>query len=164
MFAPGVEGALAEFHSTSGTLGSFVVSVYVIGYAVGPLIVAPLSEMYGRVPLYHASNIIFIIFTVACAVSSSLPMLIVFRLFAGAAGSTPISIGGSTFGDLFRVEERGAAIAIWSMGSLLGPVTGPVAGGFPAEAIGWRWIFWLITIAVRFCVILMTVNDQLIDF
>ena len=87
MFAPGVEGALAEFHSTSGTLGSFVVSVYVIGYAVGPLIVAPLSEMYGRVPLYHASNILFIIFTVACAVTSSLPMLIVFRLFAGAGGT-----------------------------------------------------------------------------
>ena len=138
MFAPGVEDVLTEFHSTSSTLGSMVVSVYVLGYCVGPLIVAPLSEMYGRVPLYHVSNVLFIIFTIACAVSSSLPMLIVFRFFAGTVGSTPLSIGGGTFGDMFRVEERGAAIAIWSMGPLLGPVVGPIAGGFLAEAAGWR--------------------------
>jgi multidrug resistance protein len=148
MFAPGVEDVLSEFHSTSTTLASFVVSVYVLGYCIGPLIVAPLSEIYGRLPVYNVSNVLFLIFTVACAVSSSLPMLIVFRFFAGAVGSTPISIGGGTFGDLFRVEERGAAMSVWAMGPLLGPVVGPVAGGFLAEAAGWRWVFWLITIAV----------------
>ena len=148
MFAPGVEDVLVDFRSTSSTFGSLVVSVYVLGYCVGPLFVAPLSEMYGRVPVYHISNVLFIIFTVACAVSSSLNMLIAFRFFAGAVGSTPLSIGGGTFSDMFVVEERGAAIAIWSMGPLLGPVIGPVAGGFLAEAAGWRWVFWLIAIAV----------------
>jgi multidrug resistance protein len=161
MFAPGVEGVLVEFHSTSITLASFVVSIYVLGYCIGPLFVAPLSEMYGRAPVYHVSNVLYLIFTVACAVSSSLPMLIVFRFFAGAVGSTPISIGGGTFGDLFRVEERGAAISIWAMGPLLGPVVGPVAGGFLAEAAGWRWIFWLITIAVGLYAILIAATERL---
>lgn len=157
MFAPGVEGVLIEFHSTSITLGSFVVSIYVLGYCIGPLFVAPLSEMYGRAPVYHVSNVLYVIFTIACAVSSSLPMLIVFRFFAGAVGSTPISIGGGSFADLFRVEERGAAISIWAMGPLLGPVVGPVAGGFLAEAAGWRWIFWLITIAAGILTVVMFV-------
>jgi multidrug resistance protein len=150
MFAPGVEDVLREFHSTSSLLASFVVSVYVLGYCVGPLFVAPLSEIYGRVPVYNGSNIFYLIFTIACAVSSNLSMLIVFRFFAGAFGSTPISIGGGSLGDMFRVEERGAAVAIWSMGALIGPVVGPVAGGFLAQAAGWRWVFWLIAIAVCF--------------
>lgn len=75
-------------------------------------------------------------------------MLIGFRLLAGIAGSTVITIGGGTFGDMFSAEERGPAMAIWSMGPLMGPVIGPVAGGFLAEAEGWRWVFWVITIAV----------------
>lgn len=149
MFAPGVEDVMIEFHSTSTMLASFVVSVYILGYCVGPLFVAPLSEMYGRVPVYHVSNVLFIIFTIACAVSTSMPMLIVFRFFAGVMGSTPLSIGGGTFGDMFRVEERGAAVAVWSMGPLLGPVVGPIAGGFLAQDVGWRWVFWIIAMAVR---------------
>ncbi|KAH6672043.1 multidrug resistance protein [Halenospora varia] len=146
MFAPGVQTVFREFHSNSTVLASLVVSVYVLGYAIGPLAVAPLSEMYGRVPLYNASNILFVIFTIACAVSSNLNMLIAFRFFAGAVGSTVITIGGGSFGDMFAPEERGSAIAIWSLGPLLGPVIGPVAGGFLVAAAGWRWVFWLITI------------------
>ncbi|KAJ5331705.1 benomyl/methotrexate resistance protein [Penicillium atrosanguineum] len=155
MFAPGVEDVMIEFHSTSTMLASFVVSVYILGYCVGPLLVAPLSEMYGRVPVYHVSNVLFVIFTIACAVSTSMPMLIVFRFFAGVMGSTPLSIGGGTFGDMFRVEERGAAVAVWSMGPLLGPVVGPIAGGFLAEDVGWRWVFWIIAMAAGVLTIAM---------
>jgi MFS family permease len=77
-------------------------------------------------------------------------MLIVFRFFAGVMGSTTLSIGGGTFGDMFRFEERGAAVAVWSMGPLMGPVVGPIAGAFLAEDVGWRWVFWIIAMAVRF--------------
>ncbi|KUJ15138.1 benomyl/methotrexate resistance protein [Mollisia scopiformis] len=146
MFAPGVEDVLKEFHSTSTLLGSLVVSVYILGYAAGPLAIAPCSEMYGRLIVYHVSNTLFVIFTIACAVSSSLNMLIGFRLLAGITGSTVITIGGGTFGDMFSAKERGAALSIWAMGPLLGPVVGPVAGGFLAEAKGWRWVFWVIAI------------------
>jgi multidrug resistance protein len=123
-------------------------TVYVLGYASGPLIIAPLSEMYGRVPIYHISNVFFVIFTIACAVSNSLNMLIGFRFLAGVAGSTVITIGGATFGDIFSATERAAALSIWAMGPLLGPVIGPVVGGFLTESAGWRWVFWVVTIAV----------------
>jgi multidrug resistance protein len=148
MFAPGVEEMLHGFHSSNNMLAALVISIYVLGYAIGPFVVAPLSELYGRMPMYHASNILFVILTIACAVSSNLNMLIAFRCFAGAAGSAPVTIGGATFGDLFAAEERGRAISIWSMGPILGPVIGPIAGGFLAQAVGWRWVFWLLSIKV----------------
>ncbi|MCJ1288864.1 hypothetical protein MMC34_000395 [Xylographa carneopallida] len=144
MFAPGVPQVLSDFSSDDALLGSFVVSVYILGYATGPLIVAPLSELYGRRWVYHSTNVLFVIFTVACAVASNLNMLIGFRFLAGCAGSAVLTMGGGTVADLFRQEERGSAIALFSAGPLVGPVVGPVAGGFLSQAKGWRWVFWVI--------------------
>lgn len=59
MFAPGVPELMVEFGVSSSTMGSFVVSVYVLGFAAGPMIFAPLSEIYGRLPLYHVTNVGF---------------------------------------------------------------------------------------------------------
>ena len=89
-------------------------------------------------------NILFVIFTVACAVSSNLNKLIGFQFLAGAAGSSPLANGGGTISDLVAQEKRGAAMALFGIGPLLGPVVGPVAGGYLAEAEGWRWVFWVI--------------------
>lgn len=88
--------------------------------------IAPLSEIYGRNIIYHVTNVLFIIFTIACGVAGSLDQLIAFRFLAGVFGSTPITIGGGTTSDMFRTEERGAAMAVWSIGPLLGPVVGKV--------------------------------------
>ncbi|CAG9943078.1 unnamed protein product [Clonostachys rosea f. rosea IK726] len=67
MFAPGVTDLMIEFQMTSRSLGSFVVSVYVLGFAAGPMIFAPLSEIYGRGIIYHTTNLCFLAFTIACA-------------------------------------------------------------------------------------------------
>jgi hypothetical protein len=83
MFAPGVPGLLREFHTQSQTLAEFVVSIYILGYAVGPLLIGPASETYGRHPVYIICNVMFIIFTVACAVAQSMGQLVTFRFFAG---------------------------------------------------------------------------------
>ena len=139
---------MSEFGSSNPKLASLVISIYVLGLASGPLIVSPMSELYGRLWVYHVTNVLFIIFTVACAVSSSIGMLIAFRFLAGAVGSAVLNIGGGTVADLFVQEERGKAMTVWTVGALLGPIAGPVAGGFLAEAYGWRWTFWVISIAV----------------
>ena len=148
MFAPGIPQVVAEFHSNNEQLASFVVSVYILGFALGPIVIAPLSEMYGRLPLYHSANAGFIIFTIACAVSSNLNMLIGFRFMQGVCGSCPLTIGGGTIADMIIQEKRGGVMAIWALGPLMGPVIGPVAGGFLAQAEGWRWVLWVIAIAV----------------
>jgi multidrug resistance protein len=148
MFAPAAGEVMARFGSTNSTLASFVVSIYVLGYCFGPLIIAPMSEVYGRVPLYHICNVFFLVFTIACAVAQTLPQLFVFRFFAGVAGVCPITIGSGTVADMITTEKRAGIMAVWVLGPLLGPAVGPVAGGFLAESEGWRWVFWVIAIAV----------------
>ena len=143
MFAPSVPQVMVEFHSSSANLETFVISIFVLGFAFGPLIVAPVSEIYGRAPVYLISISLFLIFTAACAVSNSLGMLIAFRFLCGCAGSTAITLGGATIGDSFPRDKRGAAMAIWGLGPMLGPTLGPVIGGYLSAAKGWRWIFWL---------------------
>ena len=150
MFAPGVPQVMAEFHSTNSLLSSFVVSVFILGYVFGPILVAPGTELYGRLYIYHISHILFTIFTIACAYAPSLSTLILFRFLTGIAGSTPITIGGSSVADMFIPLERGRAMSVWSMGPLIGPVIGPIGGGFLTAARGWRSVFWTLAIAMAF--------------
>jgi len=89
IFAPAVPQLMKEFNSTNLELAAFVVSVYVLGFACGPLIIAPLSEIYGRLIVYHVCNIGFIAFLAGCALAPSMNALIVFRFFSGAFGSCP---------------------------------------------------------------------------
>lgn len=93
MFAPGVPELMAEFKSTNIELASFVVSVYILGFAVGPLFFAPLSEIYGRAPVYHVCNVLFLLCTIGCALATNLNMFIVFRFLAGTFGSAPLTNG-----------------------------------------------------------------------
>ncbi|KAJ4002921.1 hypothetical protein NW766_012570 [Fusarium irregulare] len=126
IFAPSIEQVMTEFNSTNTQLASFIVSVYLIGYCFGPLVIAPLSEMYGRLPLYHVCNVLFVIFNVACALAPNLGGLIAFRLLAGLAGSCPLTIGAGSLADMISKEKRGAAMSSWALGPLFGPVIGPV--------------------------------------
>lgn len=146
MFAPGVPSVLQDFHTDSQILAEFVVSVYILGFAVGPLLISPLSEVYGRYPVYVITYFLFLVFTIACAVASNMGMLIAFRFLSGCFGVTPVTIGGGTIADLFPADRRGAVMAIWAMGPLLGPVIGPVCGGYLSGSLGWRWVFWIIAI------------------
>ena len=74
---------MLDFQTTDPYLSSFVVSIYVLGYAVGPLLISPLSELNGRVPLYHFCNALFSFSTLLCGKTTSLRSLAVARLFAG---------------------------------------------------------------------------------
>ena len=146
IFAPGVPLLMREFGSRDSLLASFVVSVYLLGFVLGPLIVAPASEVWGRTVVYHVGNCLFFIFCIACAVATDIPMFCVFRLIQGVAGAVPLTNGGATIADIIPAESRGAALAIWALGPLIGPIIGPVIGGFLSQAKGWRWTFWLLTI------------------
>lgn len=123
MFAPGIAQVMDEFHSTNSALSSFVISIFILGYAFGPLFIAPLSELFGRLYVYHVSNILFTVFLIACGKSTSLGMLITFRFLAGIPGSTPVTLGGATAADIFAPQQRGKAMAVWSLGPIIGNYT-----------------------------------------
>ncbi|KAF2690099.1 MFS general substrate transporter [Lentithecium fluviatile CBS 122367] len=146
MFAPGAPDLVADFRITNTMVSSLTVSIYILGFVVGPFFLASLSEMYGRLWLYHICNVIYIAFTVGCALSTDAVMFLVFRFICGCAASGPMTIGGGTIADLYKAEERGKAMAMFGLGPLLGPVVGPVIGGFVTQRLSWRWTFWLILI------------------
>lgn len=161
-FAPGVPQVMRAFHEDSNLMATFVVSVYLLGFAIGtcssnrvysvlthtsgPLAIAPMSEMFGRMPIYNICSVLFVVFNIGCALSKSMGMLIAFRLLAGCAGASPLTLGGGTIADMFPPQQRAGAMAIYSMGPLLGPIVGPVCGGFLVESISWRWVFWILAI------------------
>lgn len=174
MFAPGADQMLAEFKETNTVVAQLSVTIYLLGFVVGPLVVAPLSELYGRLWIYHICNAIFLGFAIGCALAKNMPMFIVFRFITGCAGSAPLTIGGGTVADVMPQEKRGAAMAVFAMGPLLvsiqtlhasmmsspltqtsqGPVIGPVIGGFLSQELDWRWAFWLLAMIVRHTLLL----------
>lgn len=153
--APGVPQLMIHFRSDSDLLESFVVSIYVLGFALGPLIVAPASETYGRLPAYLAGIAGFLLWNVACALSPSMALLMIFRLLAGCFGAAPFTLGGGTIADMVEPEQRGTAMGIWMAGLTIGPVLGPTIGGFASAYLGWRWCFWILAIAAGAMLLIM---------
>ncbi|RDL38947.1 uncharacterized protein BP5553_03287 [Venustampulla echinocandica] len=147
MFAPGAGRLMADFHQTSSTIGTLTVSIFLLGLALGPLVISPFSELYGRLYVYHVSVAAYIAFILACAWSEDITSFLVFRFLAGCAGSSPLTISGGTVADVIPVEQRGMSMAMMAIGPILGPVVGPVAGGFVSQSLGWRWTYWIVAIA-----------------
>ncbi|KAF8623256.1 hypothetical protein AX17_007502 [Amanita inopinata Kibby_2008] len=142
MVAPASAQIAHQFHVTNAVLMAMTTSVFVLGYSVGPLILGPLSEIYGRSRVLQFSNLFYLAWNLGCGFAQNQSQLIAFRLLSGLGGSAPLSIGGGVLGDIWRSEERGKAIAIYSLAPLLGPVIGPVCGAWIAERSTWRWVFW----------------------
>ncbi|KAG8157541.1 hypothetical protein KVR01_012583 [Diaporthe batatas] len=146
ILSPGIASLMAEFGETQQIVGSMTVSIYLLGYVVGPMVMAPMSEIYGRRPVLTVANAFFCCWQVGCALAPNISALIVFRFFSGVGGAGCLTVGGAVIGDLFRPEQRGFAMGIWTFGPLIGPILGPLIGGFIAETIGWRWDFWIVLI------------------
>ncbi|KAJ5804140.1 uncharacterized protein N7518_000443 [Penicillium psychrosexuale] len=137
-----IEGPMESFH-VSREVSLLIVTVFVIGFGVGPMVFAPMSEIFGRRPVYALTLALAVIFVIPCAVSKNIGTLIVCRLIDGIAFSAPMTLVGGTLADLWRSEERGVPMAAFSAAPFLGPAIGPLAGGFLADNAGWRWLYWL---------------------
>ncbi|KAJ5469346.1 Efflux pump vrtL [Penicillium diatomitis] len=128
MVAPALSTIASQFNVTDQIISQLMLSIFILAYAVGPLILGPLSEIYGRAIVLQLANAFFLVFNVGCAVSQNKTQLIVCRFFSGLGGSAPLG-------------HR------WCLAPLLGPALGPVAGGFIAENTSWRWVFYSVSIA-----------------
>ncbi|KAK0738860.1 major facilitator superfamily domain-containing protein [Schizothecium vesticola] len=155
ILAPGIGAVDREFNNTNDIIGTMTVSIYLLGYVIGPLFLAPLSEIYGRRVVLSAANAFFCVWQIGCALAPSIEILIVFRFFSGIGGAGCLTLGAGVIADVFRTDERGFAMGIYTLGPLLGPTLGPLIGGFVSQSIGWRWDFWIVFI-VGTVIVLMT--------
>ncbi|KAJ5885384.1 Major facilitator superfamily domain general substrate transporter [Penicillium taxi] len=130
MVAPALEKMASDLEIHSDITLQLSLSVFVLAYAIGPLVLGPLSEIYGRLVVLQLANLFFLVFNIGCATSQTKVQMIICRFFSGLGGSAPMP------------EERGKSVAIYSLAPLLGPAVGPIAGAFIAEKTSWRWVFW----------------------
>ncbi|TGO57091.1 hypothetical protein BOTNAR_0208g00030 [Botryotinia narcissicola] len=139
--APTAPQILSDFHESSDLYSTILVFMWELGEILGPL-----AELYGEWVIYNIANVLFIIFSIGGATSTNIHMLIAFRCLSGlVVASTTLNDG--IIGDMFPPEQRGGAISLISLCPLLGIITGPIIGGYLTAAAGWRWTFWIITIA-----------------
>ncbi|KAH6623649.1 major facilitator superfamily domain-containing protein [Chaetomium tenue] len=124
------------------------VSVYVLGFAIGPVIWAPLSEFYGRRMLWIISHIAMVAFIGGSAGSQNIATLMVLRFLTGTFGGSPIVNSGGVLADIFPPAQRGLALTLYALAPFFGPVLGPIVGGFVSENVGWRWVQGVCCIAI----------------
>lgn len=147
IFAPGITYTMHDLHESSQAIGSLMITIYLLGYATGPLFLSPLSEIYGRYIVIVCSTWVFIAFLLGCSFVENMSGLIVMRLFAGMGGSAVMVIAPAVVADMYPVERRGWAMSIVFLVQSLSPAIGPICGGWIAQRLSWRWAYWILAIA-----------------
>ncbi|KAF2877861.1 major facilitator superfamily domain-containing protein [Massariosphaeria phaeospora] len=137
-----IEGVAEEFH-VSLEVALLSITLFVVGFGIGPMVFAPLSEIMGRRPIYMSTLLLAVIFTIPGAVAQNIETLLITRAIAGIAFSAPMTLVGGTLADLWKNEERGVPMAAFSAAPFIGPAIGPLVGGFLSDAAGWRWLYWI---------------------
>jgi len=145
MYTPGIQ-QIADDLGTDTTNVIATTTGFVIMLGLGPLILAPLSETFGRRKLYLVCFSVFTLLQIPSALSPNIATLTAMRTISGFFGSIGIANGGGSISDMFVPAERAGVFGWYLLGPLLGPTLGPLFGGIIVQRIGWRWIFWVLTI------------------
>ncbi|KAI4721934.1 MFS general substrate transporter [Aureobasidium sp. EXF-10727] len=136
-------GQLVEEFGVSDEVGTVGLSMYILGFAIGPMLLAPLSEYFGRNPVYFCSWFILFIFQLPLALAPNIATVIVCRLIQGFGGSAPLTNTGGTVSDVWDRNASGPAMSIYGLSSTFGPPMALVISGYIAQEKGWRWLFWV---------------------
>jgi MFS family permease len=124
----------------SSQLAVASISLFVLGFAIGPMTWAPISETYGRQVLYGVMFTLVTAFGAAAIASPNIGTLLVMRFFAGAFGASSIANSAAVIFDIFVAKERGLAMMMYTSAPFLGPTLGPICGGFLGQYAGWKWV------------------------
>jgi MFS family permease len=119
-----------------------LVTVWELGEACGPLLIAPLSEIYGRYPAFNVANIIFILGVLLAAASQTTSLFIFARFLTGFAVASNV-LNPAVIGDIFPSNSRGSGMSLVMLAPLIGGAVGPAISGLIAETLGWRMILWI---------------------
>ncbi|KAL4990697.1 major facilitator superfamily domain-containing protein [Aspergillus falconensis] len=126
----------------SPTESAMALSIYLLATAIGPLLIGPLSEIYGRKPILHGSNMWFLLWNLVCGFANTKELLIAARFLAGFGASAIYALASGVLADVWRDQERGRSLGAYLLIPLLGGAVGPIIGGFMAGRTTWRWMFW----------------------
>ncbi|KZL86881.1 mfs multidrug transporter [Colletotrichum incanum] len=139
---------LMEKWSLSSTEFNFGITLFVLGFGFAPMILALISEIYGRYWVFVGSGALFFLGTLGCAVTRSFAGMLVSRLITGNGASVFATLTGGVVGDVFHKENRNTPMALYSLTIMVGTGLGPMVSGVIVDSLHWRWIFYLQMITV----------------
>ncbi|KAI9167197.1 Caffeine resistance protein [Paramyrothecium foliicola] len=144
IYTSSTEGVMRRF-GVSQIVATLGLSLYVLGYGVGPLLFSPLSEIprVGRNPVYVATMFLFVVLSIPTALVDNFPGLMVLRFLQGFFGSPCLASGGASIGDLFDLMVLPYAMMAWVAAAYCGPALGPLLSGFAVPVEGWRWSLYI---------------------
>ncbi|EXL42537.1 hypothetical protein FOCG_14998 [Fusarium oxysporum f. sp. radicis-lycopersici 26381] len=134
----------------SDTLFNIGITLFVVGFAFAPMVLAPISETHGRYWTFVGSGVVFFLGTLGCALTENYVGMMVSRLITGNGAAVFATLTGGVVSDLYRKENRNTPMALYSMTIMVGASLGPLISGSVVDLLGWRWIFFiqLITIGI----------------
>ncbi|KAJ4006662.1 hypothetical protein NW752_010662 [Fusarium irregulare] len=140
IYTSSTEGIMHAF-GVSQLKASLGLSLYVLGYGIGPLVFSPLSEIprIGRNPVYIVTMFLFVIISIPTALVKNYPGLMVLRFLQGFFGSPCLASGGASLGDIYSLMALPYAMMAWVSAAYCGPALGPLLSGFAVPVKGWRW-------------------------
>lgn len=131
--------------------------MYLLGFAIGPMLLAPLSEYFGRNPVYIGSWFILVMFQIPLALAHNMPTVIVCRLIQGFGGSAPLTNTGGSISDVWERNESGSAMTVYGLSSTFSPPMALVVTGYLVLNEGWRNLFWALMGITGGILIIMTI-------
>ena len=131
--------------SLSATLDqiTWVLTSYIIAAAIMTAPVGWLAARFGRKALFVACLTGFTVASMLCGFAGTLTQMVLFRLLQGMFGAALVPLSQATMLDLYPIEQRGWAMALWGMGVMVGPILGPTLGGYLTDVYNWRWVFFI---------------------
>jgi len=135
------ESIIATYVGVSDEVSVLSISLFVLGFAFGPLIWAPVSELWGRRWSLLPAMVGLGLFSIGTATSRNAASVFITRFFAGLFGSAPVSNVAAALGDIWAPKVRGMPMVFYAVAVVGGPTLGPVIGGAltSAQGLGWRW-------------------------
>jgi DHA2 family multidrug resistance protein len=122
---------------------NWVLTSYIVAAAIMTAPTGFLAARFGRTRLFVIAVTGFTVASVLCGMAQSLEEIVVFRALQGMFGAALVPLSQSVMYEIYPVEQRSAAMAIWTMGVMIGPICGPVLGGWLTENHSWRWVFYI---------------------
>jgi len=122
---------------------TWVLTSYIVASAVALPITGWLSDRLGRKRLFLWAIGGFVVASMLCGIAQNLTQMVAFRVLQGIAGAFLVPLSQAAMLDVYPKEKHGQAMALWGMGIMLGPIMGPVLGGWLTENFDWRWVFFV---------------------
>lgn len=157
IYTPGIEQIMEEMNINQ-TLATLPLTLFVFGYAIGPMIFSPLSEnaRFGRTTIYIVTLFIFFILQIPTALVKDIASLSVLRFIAGFFASPCLATGGASVGDITNLPWIPVTISLWSIAAVCAPSLGPLIGAAMIDAENYHWSFWFICFAAGFSLVLLS--------